>query len=411
MRARDFDVVLFGASGFTGRQTVEYFARSADTARLRWAIAGRHREALEAVVASIGATTATPEILVADSRDQASIDAAVGRTHVLLSTAGPFRQYGTAVVDACVRFKTHHVNITGETAWVRAMIDRYHDRAAASGTRIVPFCGFDSVPSDIGAYLLARHARLVLGASCREVRAYFQMRGGVNGGTIATAFDATHAANAAEMSDPFLLDASGERDAHVEELSRDLRAPRYDAELGTWIGPFVMAPTNTRVVRRSASFARQWGESYGPEFIYQEYLKFNPPFARARAMAATMALGLFLSALRRPLTRRMLQRVLPSPGSGPSRESIEHGWFTCELRGSTTSGKRLRGVIRHQGDPSNHATVTYVCESALALVHGADALPGGPERGGVLTPATAFGDVLVDRLRTVGVRIDIQSDP
>src|SRR5437762_2725514 len=147
---RDYDVVLYGASGFTGRQTIEYFAKHAPQG-IRWAIAGRNRQKLETVRTQIGAPARAEDVLVADSRDQVAVDAVVGRTRILLSTAGPFALYGTPVVDACVRSGVHYVDITGETRWVRELIARYHERASADGTRIIPCCGFDSVPSDLGA--------------------------------------------------------------------------------------------------------------------------------------------------------------------------------------------------------------------------------------------------------------------
>ena len=157
MTERDYDLVFYGASGFTGKQAVKYFAQHAQ--KLRWAIAGRNREKLEAMRAQIGAPASTAAVLVAESGDQAAVDAIVSRTRVMLSTAGPFALYGSPIVDACVRFKTHYVDISGETGWVRELIDRYHQRAALEGTRIIPFCGFDSVPSDLGTYLLVRHMR------------------------------------------------------------------------------------------------------------------------------------------------------------------------------------------------------------------------------------------------------------
>ena len=144
------------------------------------------------------------DVLVADSRDQTTVDAIVSRTRVMLTTAGPFALYGGAIVDACVRFKTHYVDITGETTWVKGLIDRYHNRAAADGTRIIPCCGFDSAPSDLGVYLVVRHMQGELGVSCKEVKAYFQVAGGVNGGTLATVFNLYDSARRGARN-PFLL--------------------------------------------------------------------------------------------------------------------------------------------------------------------------------------------------------------
>ncbi len=407
MSARDYDVVLYGAGGFTGRQTVAYFARHAPP-QIRWAIAGRTREKLEAVRAEVGAPARPEDVLVADSQDQAAVDAVVSRTRIVLSTAGPFARYGTPIVDACVRFGTDYVDITGETAWVRQLIDRYHDRAAAGATRIITCCGFDSVPADLGTFLLVRHMQRA-GIACSEVRAFYTMSRGLNGGTVASILNATKDGSLAAMDDVFLLDPSRPDSPRQIEHSQDITAPRFDPEIGTWSGPFVMAPTNTRIVRRSVALYADRREPYGDEFVYQEYQRYDPPLARAKAVAVTAGLSLFRAALGWPPARRVIEPTLPRPGTGPSVRTMDEGWFRCELIGFAHDGRRVRGLILHKGDPGNRATVRFVCESALALALDGDRLPGGPSRGGVLTPATGLGQVLAERLRNAGVRIDIGS--
>jgi short subunit dehydrogenase-like uncharacterized protein len=181
MRKTTYDVVLYGASGFVGRQTVRYFADSVRLDEVRWAIAGRDRQKLELVRAE---GEIDIDILVADSQDPTAIDSIVSQTRVLLNTAGPFALYGDAIVDACVRYQTHYVDITGETPWVKGLIDRYHIQAAADGTRIIPCCGFDSIPADLGAYLLVRHLQQELGVGCTWVKGGFGANcwdGGVRG--------------------------------------------------------------------------------------------------------------------------------------------------------------------------------------------------------------------------------------
>ena len=406
MRDRDYDVVLHGAGGFTGRQTVEYFARHAP-AGLRWAVAGSSRARLEGALAAAAAPHV--DALVADSRDPSSVDAVVRRTRVLLSTAGPFARWGTPVVDACVRFGTHHVDITGETPWVRELVARYHDRAAAEGTRIVPCCGFDSVPSDLGAFLVARHAQRTLGASCAEVRAYFRLKGGLNGGTLASLYQMMESGSWTAMRDRFLLDPPDARhDREIVRRSRDLARPERDEWIDAWVAPFVMAGVNSRVVRRSAALFAAWGEPYGDAFVYREAQRFGRGTGgRLGAWLLTAALGAFLGLVRRRPTRALVASLLPKPGSGPSERTMDEGGFTCDLVGVTQDGRRVRGRIRHRGDPGNRATVRFVCEAALALALELERLPGGPARGGVLTPATAFGDVLVARLRAAGVEIGV----
>jgi short subunit dehydrogenase-like uncharacterized protein len=186
---RKFDLVLYGATGFVGRRAAAYLAQPRGRRKLRWAIAGRDAGKLAALRAELAldpAARALPEVIVADSGDAAAVEAMAAATRVLVTTAGPYALYGDAIVDACVQQRTHYADITGETAWVRRVIDRHHARAARDGTRIVPFCGFDSVPSDLGTLLLVRHIEATFGAPCVAVNAYFQMMGGFNGGTLAS---------------------------------------------------------------------------------------------------------------------------------------------------------------------------------------------------------------------------------
>lgn len=397
---RDFDVILYGAAGFTGRQTVAYFAEHAPIG-LRWAIAGRSRARLKAARAAAKLAPDAVEILVADSADQASVDAVVSRARVVLSTAGPFARYGTPVVDACVRFGTHYADITGETPWIRRMIDRYHERAAAAGTRIVMCCGFDSVPADIGTFLLARRAH-AMGTGLAAARVYYQLRGGFNGGTVASSSGIYETGGLG--GDPFLLSPTPAPSPAQRASSRDVRAPRHDADVGTWVGPFMMAVVNTRVVRRSAALFAERGTPYGRDFVYQEFQKYSPPLAQAKAIGGTLLLALLDASFRSPTLRNVLTQLLPKPGSGPSAESMDRGWFRCDLVGVAEDGRRLRGTIHHRGDPGNRATVRFVCESALALAVDGDSLPGG---GGVLTPATALGEALARRLKAAGVEISV----
>src|SRR5437016_5279697 len=258
MPERKYDVVLYGASGFTGKQTVQYFAAHAHPAQVKWAIAGRNREALEAAKSQAGRQASAADILIADTQDQDALDKIVSQTRVLLSTAGPFALYGTKVVDACVRFGTHYVDITGETPWVKDLIDGYHEKAASTGTRIIPCCGFDSIPSDLGAYVMARHAQKNLGASCKEVKGYFQSAGGVNGGTLATGFNLYESVQAARTRDPFLLNPTGKHSAEEIKLNLDVQKAQFDADVNAWTAPFIMAVTNARIVRRSAALFDQW---------------------------------------------------------------------------------------------------------------------------------------------------------
>jgi short subunit dehydrogenase-like uncharacterized protein len=404
MTDRRYDVVLYGASGFVGKQTVQYFAQHLHPDQVRWAIAGRNRQKLDAIKAEIAPDV---DILVADCRDQTAVDAIVSQSSVMLNTAGPFALYGNEIVDACVRLQTHYVDITGETPWVKQLCDRYHEQASADGTRIIPCCGFDSVPSDLGTYLVVRHIQQALGILCQSVKAYFQGFGGFNGGTLASGFNLFDSGQTPQVSNPFLLNPPGAHTRAELERNRDPEKPEYDADLGTWVGPFFMSPFNTRVVRRSCALFEQWQDPYGEDFTYQEYLKFNPPFDWLQAIAATSGMALFASMVQQIPLRRLLQPLLPKPGSGPSEQTMDHGWFRCELMGTAMDGRKVKGLIYGQGDPGNRATVKFLCESALSLALQAEALPGARQRGGILTPATGLGDVLVKRLRDAGMTLEV----
>ena len=389
---RVFDVVLYGASGFVGRQTVAYFAEHARD--LRWALAGRSRDKLEALRAVCGDGARNAGIIVAEADDEAALDALARDARVVLSTAGPFALYGSNLVAACVKHRTHYVDITGETPWVRELIDRHHAQAAADGTRIIPCCGFDSVPSDIGTWLITRAAQDRFGESCVTVKSCFSMRGGLNGGTLTSLLNIMDTGQSKALADPFLLNPEGTRPAPTA-LDEDPIAPHRDEIFQAWVGPFVMGAINTRVVRRSAALL-----GYGNTFAYQEYLRFGSGAAAAiSAASVSLGMGFVNIALTFGAARKLVKAVAPAPGAGPSEAVMDGGSFRCELAGETASGHLLRARVTDHGDPGNRATTKMVCEAALALAKEQDALPGGTRRGGVLTPASGLGDVLVKRLR------------
>ncbi len=372
--------------------------------RRRASFAGRNRQKLELVRAQVGIDV---DILVADSQDPTEIDSIVSQTRVLLNTAGPFALYGDEIVDACVRYGTHYVDITGETPWVKGLIDRYHVRAAADGTRIIPCCGFDSVPSDLGAYLLARYLQQELGVACTQVKAYYQLAGGFNGGTLASGLSIYDRGELNQVSQPFLLNPPESIPTDLER-HRDPISPQYDLDIGTWVAPFFMGAVNTRIVRRSKALFEQWQESYGMDFSYQEYLKFDPPWAWLQSAGMVASLAVIAGAIQVPPLRCLLESIIPQPGSGPTEQTMDEGWFRCELLGWGSDGQRVRGLIADGRDPGNRATVKFVCESALGLAVDFDRLPGGAQRGGILTPATGLGDVLVERLRRAGMRLEVE---
>ncbi len=420
---RPYDVILYGATGFVGQQTVAYFAQH--SRGVNWAIAGRSRSKLEAVLRN---TKVRVPIIVADAHDALALRELAASTRVVLSTAGPFGLYGSALVAACVHQRTHYVDITGETPWVRQMIDAHHAQAALDGTRIVPGCGFDSVPSDLGAYVVAQEMLRRHGVPCVNIKASFSVRGGVNGGTLASVLDIMGKGQTEAFTNAFLLNPA-HQPSPADAEHQDPTAPHRDADFDAWHGPFFMGPINTRVVRRSAALyqadAQAHGQAheqaagpcaYAEDFHYQEYLRFGKG-ALAATLAAGMSAGSLAgqAALRFAPLRKLTAALVPKPGQGPSQRAMDGGSFRCMLVGTSAQGDapnfEVRAVVSDQGDPGNRATTKMVCESALALACDTLLLPcvndGGTERGGVLTPAYALGDVLVQRLRAAGMRVEI----
>jgi short subunit dehydrogenase-like uncharacterized protein len=396
---RAYDVVLYGASGFVGRQTVAYFARHAG--RLRWALAGRNETKLDEARGD-----AKAGLIVADAADERALAALAAQTKVVLSTAGPFALYGSALVAACVEHGTHYCDITGETPWVRDMIDRHHEQAAADGTRIVPCCGFDSVPSDIGALLVADAVKRDSGQRCIRIKACHSIRGGLNGGTLASLLNIAEAGALDQLADPFLLNPQGtaptDRGPHADPL-----APRHDSDFNAWLAPFVMAAINTRIVRRSVALAPLRGSPYAADMVYQEYLRTGRgPIGAAIATGMAGGIGVGIVGMRSSVWRAALRKLMPAPGEGPSERVMDNGSFRCELIGESENGTQVRGRIAGRGDPGNRATTLFVCEAAMVLAGDVRKLPGGAGRGGVLTPATALGLPYARRLAAAGITVE-----
>lgn len=401
MTQHDFDLVVYGATGFTGRQCAQWLAEHASGA-LRWTIAGRRREALEALAQDLGLEE--PPI-VADSTDPDSVDAMVAATRCVLTTAGPFSKYGTPVVEACVRHKTHYTDITGESPWVRSLIDDHHEQASADGTRIVPMCGFDSVPSDLGAWFVARQIQERFDQPTRRVMAAFAVRGGgLNGGTLASALELPQRYPLRQLADPFLL-VPGKTTKEQWEAHGDPRAPVHDPERDRWMMPFFMGPVNTRVVRRSAWLFEQDSAGYGPEFGYQEYLDVKGG-SKFRAWASNAAMGGAVALLTQGVGRSLAKVLGPKPGQGPSEADMDRGSFKVRYHGTAADGRTLTAEMRSPGDAGNRSTVRFVCCAALTLLDEPGPIPG---QGGVLTPAYALGEPFLARLREHGVELSVTS--
>lgn len=398
---RDHDVVVFGATGFVGKLTAAYLAEAAP-ADTRIALAGRSQDKLERVRAELPAAAAEWPLVVADSSNPGSIAAMAASAKAIATTVGPYYKYGMPLVEACADAGTHYADLTGETLFMRRSIDAANDRAVASGARIVHTCGFDSIPSDIGVLLLHEHAAETGAGDLTETTLVVRsMRGGVSGGTVDSMRGQLDAAKADKslrrlMVDPYAL--SPERSAEPDlGGERDPMGVIHDEELGGWLAPFVMGTVNTRVVRRSNALQDY---AYGRQLRYRELmLAGGLPLGPVKAAGIAGGIAGLVAGLSLGPTRKLLDRVLPDPGEGPSEEQREKGFFKIDVHSKTSSGKHLVCRIDAPGDPGYKATAVMLGESALALALDGPALP---DRAGVLTPAAGIGTRLAERLRAAG---------
>jgi short subunit dehydrogenase-like uncharacterized protein len=402
--ARELDIVLYGATGFVGKLTAEYLASAAPDG-VRVGLGGRSRDKLERVRDELGARAAEWPLVVADSQDASALAELAARTTTVATTVGPYSAYGVPLVEACAAAGTHYADLTGETLFMHETIERFDEAAQASGARIVHTCGFDSIPSDIGVLALHEAA----GELADTTFVLRRVKGGVSGGTLASMKGMIDEVKqdrslAKVLGDPYALspDRAAEPDLGKEG---DLRGAEYSDELGTWFGPFVMATVNTRVVRRSNALQ---GWAYGRRFRYREVMAFGDGVeGRAKALGVGGGLAALAGGLALPPTRFVLDRVLPGPGAGPKDELVQNGFFVIEIHARTPADERWVCRVEAQGDPGYGATRVMLGESALCLALDGERLP---ERAGVLTPATAMGSVLTDRLRAAGQKFDVSRE-
>jgi short subunit dehydrogenase-like uncharacterized protein len=403
-RSRDFDIVLWGATGYTGKLVADYLARNylGGETGLRLALAGRNEAKVRQVAIDIG----EPElpILVGDSFDAASLDAIASRAEVVISTVGPYAKYGAELVGACVRNGTDYCDLTGETQFVRAMIDEYHEEAQKTGARIVHCCGFDSIPSDLGTLMVQEAFKERYGRYASEVKmAVGRMTGAFSGGTFASMLNIVEEMGRDPslrkvLGNPYALNPKGVRGPD----KGDQNGVRYDEHLG-WTGPFIMAAINTRVVRRSHALM---GLPWGPEFRYSEVMRTGKGLkGLTRAAAFAGGIGAFVAGIALPVTRPLLVKRLPAPGEGPSPEERARGKFETH-HVAVADGQVLRGRVADNRDPGYGSTAVMLSEAALCLALEGDQLETG---GGILTPASAMGMRLVERLRNAGLTLTVES--
>ena len=390
---KDIDIVIYGATGFTGQLCVKYF--QSQGLEIKWAIAGRNLGKLQSVSKNLAPDI---EILVADSDDEAGLNDICLRSKVVLSTAGPFHRYGSKLVKACVENGSHYVDITGENFWVKGLIEKHHEEALRKGIRIIPSCGFDSIPSDIGTFYAVRS----LNRPVKRVDSFHSWKGEASGGTIETMFAMGDLDLGKEIRNPFLLNPEGSYTNEQKKLSSDVLKISKQKDLSAWSGPFIMAGANTRVVRRSEALLTERQESYGNNFVYQEHAFHK---SLSKALFSTMGLGLLGLILISPL-RKIVRSFLRKPGEGPSLEVQENGWFECKFLVESEDGEKSLYKMFGKGDPGYKVTSKFAAECALSLLEDPQSLPGGGEYGGVLTSASGLGNVLIERLKNADVHFE-----
>lgn len=406
---REFDVIFWGASGFTGQLVLDYLVKQYGIGKsLKWAIAGRNKEKLNNVAKDAAGDLASEiTIIIADSNDVASMESLVQRTKVICTTVGPYAMYGSLMVEACVNHGTHCCDLTGEVQWMRKMIDAHQTAAENSGARIVHTCGFDSIPSDLGVYflqnaMLERHQSVASEVKFRVAK----MAGGMSGGTVASMMNMMEEMKvdpglSQVLGDPYALNP---RNLPQGKDENDQTGAIYDEDAKQWTAPFVMAAINTRVVRRTNALLNN---QYGEDFRYSEAMfTGRGPSGFIKASMISIASALFMLLAYFSPTRSLLKRVVPAPGEGPSPEDIEKGFFNVELFGRhpKDADKNMRVVVTGDKDPGYGATSKMLVESAVCLAR--DDLDVA---GGFWTPATAMGSTLIKRLQAnAGMTFEIK---
>jgi short subunit dehydrogenase-like uncharacterized protein len=376
---RELGIVVYGATGFTGRLVAEYLNQQYGVnGEVVWAMAGRSLAKLEQVRDEMGISQDVP-LVVADSSDLASINAMVERTAVVCTTVGPYQLYGNELVEACAAAGTDYVDLCGEPGWMHKMIGAHSQAAEASGARIVFSCGFDSVPFDLGVLFLQHTAEQKLGTTVPRVRGRVRaMKGTFSGGTLAS-FRTTMAAAAKDrelvnvLRNPFSLTAGFNG---AEQPRGD--KPMFDEVLQSWVAPFVMASINTKNIHRSNMLM---GHSYGTDFVYDEMMMTGPG-EKGEAVANHIA------------NDNSMAEDPRQPGEGPDKDERENGMYDVLFVGQADSGDLIKVSVKGDKDPGYGSTSKIISESAVCLLKNPQTVSGG-----IWTPAPAMGTLLIERLQ------------
>lgn len=403
---RRYDIVLWGATGHTGRLAARYLQQHyGGHGMLRWAIAGRDRTALEAVRERIGA--AGLEVLIVPGSDAGAAEELAQSTRVVCATVAPSALHASEMVVACAYNGTDYCDLSGELHWIRDMIDRHDEAARASGARILNACGFDSIPSDLGVQFLQEQALARFGEYCRHIRNGFESGHiAVSGGSFASGLGVLEAIareprHADLISNPHSLNP---RDRMRGTAVPDLDRVRFDADFDQYVAPFPLGGLNARMVRRSHALRNF---PYGEDFVYEEWkLAGKGPLARPRAQLEHFSGRMFMAADPRSLPSRLLHRLGPKPGDGPSEDQMaQYGPFSFRLLGTTRSGRTLRARVRSSWDPGHGGTAAMLGDTAWCLAKERERTN---RQGGFTTTSVALGAVLREQLhKQAGVYFEI----
>lgn len=404
------ELVVFGATSFVGQLLCRYLSeRYKDDNTLTWAIAGRNRSRLESLRGELG----EPELplIVADATDPTSLHALCESTRVVISTVGPYALYGEPMIAACTETGTDYCDLTGEMQWIRRMIGKYENTAQASGARIVHCCGFDSLPSDLGVFLVQQEAQERFMQPCTRVKMRVKaLRGSFSGGTVASLMNVAREVAQdpelrRELADPYSICPD---DYRPDMRQPGVRFAAYDPDMDSWIAPFIMAAINTRVVQRSNALSRR---AYGAEFQYDEAMMTGRGI-KGRLAAGGLAVGLggfMLGAAIKPARWALERFVVPEPGRGPSPEAQANGFYDLRFYGETADGHKLRARVTGDRDPGYGSTSRMLGEAGACLALDVDK---ADPPGGFWTPATIFGERLIERLQQhAGVTFGIMNGP
>lgn len=408
MKNREFEIVIFGATSFVGKILCNYLVNEFTEPNLTWAMAARSESKLKELKVALGEKADAIPLIVADSSEESALRSMCKKTELVISTVGPYALYGELLVKVCCELGTDYCDLTGEPQWIRRMISRYEDDARGSGARIVNCCGFDSIPSDLGVKFLQDHAQRHFGSNCDQVKLRVKvLKGGASGGTIASGLNLYKEASAdpeirKEMRDFYSLCPAD----HTFTARQHNVSVEFDEDFDSWAGPFIMASINTRVVLRSNALVDGF---YAESFKYDEAMltgagKRGEKAAKKLSLGTKVSMFMMAFAAMRWLATRFF---LPSPGEGPTPQQQLSGCYDLRLIGRTPRGERVRIKVTGDRDPGYGSTAKMLAQAGISLRRDVDE---GEVAGGFWTPATAFNNKLITRLKDhAGMDFELES--